>query len=383
MTSRPVVLVIGAPASGATALAEALRERMPDVDVVQEVDVRGVAVAVLTVSAAAQPTGSDHAVLGGVAAAAGGVVGAVTKIDVHRCWRGVRAHLSKRYPDVQWIGTAAAPSLGEPDVRALVDAIRAELEGSVVVRIGRLRACRSALVRGHRSARSRRATALRTGLHRERLTLGRYTRERCAGLRTEFRAIAAEMPRRSSALVEQRLRNAADELLRDVDARIDRRLADFADALGVPELAPTALPTAPHWDGPPAVSRRAERGLTLALGAGFGLGIAVAAGRVMAALAPWLSAAAQVAGALIGLLLTWWLVSTRELLHDRAVVDRWVCDLVGALRGVAEDRVAARLLDAEVHVGAVLEVGAAEESEGLAQRIALIDAELRALRDRS
>jgi hypothetical protein len=375
-----VVVVGGPPMAGVTSLAAALRERLPDVDVVEGTSGQGAAVAVLAVSAVAPPTASDLAVLDTVAGSAGRVLGAVTKVDAHRCWRDVRDQLAERYPGVTWTGTAAAPHLGAPDVAEAVAAVRALLASSPGGgRVGELRSCRSALVRAHRTARAGGAAALRTGLHRERLALGRYTRERIAALRTEYRAVAAELPRRGS--VEQRLRTAADDLLADVYARADRRLADLADALGAPAPNAAPRPIAPDWGGQAVVSRRAERGLTLALGVGFGLGIAVAAGRLAAMLAPGWAVAAQAMGALVGLVLTAWLVATRELLHDRAAADRWVCDVTAALRGCADDVVAGRLLDAEVHFGGFLATRATEETEALNRRIAVIDAELRTLRN--
>jgi hypothetical protein len=322
-----VVLVAGPASAGVTALCGALRERLPEADVVEHA--ADAAVVVLAVSAVAPPTDSDLAALDAAAARAGRVVGAVTKIDAHRRWRAVRAELAATYPDIEWIGAAAAPRLGPPDVDALIAAVP-----------------RTPIRR--RAMRPDRSVALRTGLQRERLDAGRDARERCARLRTEFRAAAAELTRGATPLVVQRLRAAADSVLGDVDARLDERLAVLAKDLGT--SVPTGVsPMAPDWDGPPASSRRAERGLTVALGAGFGLGIAVAAGRLVSALAPWPAAVGQAAGAVVGLLLTAWLVSTRELLHDRAVVDRWVCDIAGTLRIHAEDRIASRLLDAEVH----------------------------------
>lgn len=374
------VVVVGPPMAGVTSLAAALRERLPDVDVVEGAAEHGAAVMVLTVSAVAPPTPSDLAVLDGAAGSAGEVVGAVTKVDAHRGWRDVRDRLTERYPGVRWIGAAAAPHLGEPDVAELVAGVRALLASAPVGgRVGELRSCRSALVRAHRTARAGGGTELRTGLHRERLALGRYNRERTAALRTEFRAVAAELPRRCS--VDQRLRSAADDLLAEVDARTDRRLADLAAALGAPAPPPAPRPIAPAWVRQAVVSRRAERGLTLALGAGFGLGIAVAAGRLVAMLAPGLAVAAQAVGALVGVVLTGWLVAARELLHDRAVADRWVCDVTASLRGCADDVVAGRLLEAEVHFSGFLAARAADESEALNRRIAVIDAELRTLRN--
>jgi hypothetical protein len=322
-----VVLVAGPAGAGVTALCGALRERLPKAVVVEHAD--DAAVVVLAVSAVSPPADSDLAALDGAATRAGRVVGVVTKIDAHRRWRAVRGELATLYPDIEWIGAAAAPRLGPPDVEALVAALP-----------------RTPIRR--RPPRPDRSVALRTGLQRERLDAGRYARERCAGLRTEFRGTAAEMTRGSTPVVAQRVRAAADAVLGDVDARVDERLARLALDLGA--SAPKGVPpVAPEWDGPPASSRRAERGLTVALGAGFGVGIAVAAGRLVTVLAPWPAIVGQSAGAAVGLLLTVWLVSTRELLHDRAVVDRWVCDIAGTLRIHAEDRIASRLLDAEVH----------------------------------
>lgn len=41
------------------------------------------------------------------------------------------------------------------------------------------------------------------------------------------------------------------------------------------------------------------------------------------------------------------MVSTRGLLHDRAVLDRWVAEVMAALRTTLEERVATRVLVAE------------------------------------
>lgn len=377
------VLVVGPRSAGATSLAVALREYLPEADVAERAE-GGAAVVVLAVSAVAPPAASDRAVLDAAIAAGGAVVGTVTKVDAHRCWRDVLAEVSSLYGDIAWFGSSAAPRLGPPDVAAVGTAVRELLEGRGLddARVRRLRSCRAALVRDHRSVRADRSVALRTGVHRERLALGRFVRDRCARLRSEFRTVAAEMPRGSTDVVERRVRDAADTLMRDVDERVSRRLADLAEGFGVGAPEPSPAHALPEWEGPPSVSRRAERGLTLALGAGFGLGIAMAAGRVFTALAPWLTAAGQAVGALVGLLLTAWLVATRELLHDRAVVDRWVGDVVGSLKGCAEDRVAGRLLDAEACFSGALSARAAGESDRIGRRLAVIDDELRGLTDR-
>ena len=59
-----------------------------------------------------------------------------------------------------------------------------------------------------------------------------------------------------------------------------------------------------------------------------------------------------VAGAGVGLML--WVIAARGLLRDRAVLERWVSEVVTALRGTLEERVAARVLAAESVFGSAL-----------------------------
>ena len=90
------------------------------------------------------------------------------------------------------------------------------------------------------------------------------------------------------------------------------------------------------------------------LGAGFGLGVALAVTRLFAGLAPGLTVAGLVVGGLVGLLLTVWVVGIRGLLHDRAVLDRWVTDVTTTLRSAMEERVATRVLAAETALTSAL-----------------------------
>jgi hypothetical protein len=115
----------------------------------------------------------------------------------------------------------------------------------------------------------------------------------------------------------------------------------------------------------------------MVLGAGFGLGVALAVTRLFAGLAPGLTVAVLVAGGLVGLLLTVWVVGIRGLLHDRAVLDRWVTDVTTALRSAGEERVATRVLAAETVLTSELAVRDEAESAAAADRVAEIDAELR------
>lgn len=115
----------------------------------------------------------------------------------------------------------------------------------------------------------------------------------------------------------------------------------------------------------------------LVLGAGFGLGVAVAVSRLLAGAAPRLAVAGLLVGAVVGLLLAVWVVGTRALLHDRAVLDRWVGEITTTLRSAVEQLVATRVLAAETAL--TTELAAREETEAAAaaEKIAAMDAELR------
>ncbi|WP_264058674.1 hypothetical protein [Mycolicibacterium psychrotolerans] len=161
--------------------------------------------------------------------------------------------------------------------------------------------------------------------------------------------------------VEARVRQRCADTLAEVDDQIDARLAELATA-PVPAPADREV-TVP---APPRHARRLETQLMVVLGAGFGFGVALVVARLVARLAGPVAVGGTVAGGLAGLAVTVWVVRARALLHDRAVLERWVVDAVAALRIEVEDRVSARLLAVEtVHAVAV------------DQRLAHIEAELR------
>ena len=78
------------------------------------------------------------------------------------------------------------------------------------------------------------------------------------------------------------------------------------------------------WRGSARIRLGSACVLMLVLGAGFGLGVAVTISRLLAGAAPRLAVTGLAVGAVVGLLLAVWVVSTRGLLHDRAVLDRWI-----------------------------------------------------------
>ena len=113
------------------------------------------------------------------------------------------------------------------------------------------------------------------------------------------------------------------------------------------------------------------------VGAGFGLGVALTLSRLLADLAPGLTVAGAVACAAIGLGLTVWVVGTRGLLRDRALLDRWAGEATARLQSAVEQLVATRVLAAESSLTAALGEQDEVESARVAQQVNAIDAELR------
>jgi hypothetical protein len=113
------------------------------------------------------------------------------------------------------------------------------------------------------------------------------------------------------------------------------------------------------------------------LGAGFGLGVALAASRLFTGLAPGLTVVGAVGGGLLGLLLTVWVVGIRGLLHDRAQLDRWVGRVAAALREDTEALVATRVLAAEVDFTGQAAAADERTAAQTARQLAALDARLR------
>lgn len=414
---RDAVLVTGPRRAGVSAVAAALRARLPDRAVVEELaDGEAPAAVVFVVSAAAALTESDCALLDAAVAHTDAVIGVVAKADLHRHWpqmlqeamRTVAGHAA-RYRAVPWVAVAAAPNLGEPRVDNLVRAVRKQCEDGDAQRrnklrewefqlhtaVGRyqrdaaaagrrarmavLRNQRDAALRQRRSATSERTMALRSRVTEARLQVLRYARSRCSSVRAELHEQAAGSSGHRLLGFEADARGRAEEVLVEVDRGVADRLADVAHQLGLnPAHAsvPAELPElAVHR--PALMPRRLETQLMLMLGAGFGLGVALTLSRLFEHLATGFTAAGAAACAGAGLAVTAWVVRTRGLLHDRAVLDRWVTELIAALRCAVEELVALRVLTAESAWSAALADRNEAEGRRLAHRIAVLDGELR------
>ncbi|MGV0625723.1 hypothetical protein [Mycolicibacter minnesotensis] len=415
------VLVAGPWLAGVSAMASALNDRLPQWRIVEATDLEpgeAPAAVVFVVSAAAALTESDCALLDTVAAHTDLVVGVVSKIDAHRHWRQMReaagatlAGHAARYRDVVWVGAAAAPERGEPRVDELVDEVSEQLGSAHMRRRNRLRAWefrlrtdadrlerdaradagrararllrrqRQEMLRQRRTARSGQAIALRSRIAQARVQLAYFAHKRCASLRGELAEDAAGMTRRRLPEFEAYLRDRVAEVVTEVDQGVTDHLADIAHELGLAGARPPvgAAPALPRIDtGRPALtSRRLETQLMTLLGAGFGLGVALTLSRVFAHLAPGLAAVGAAGCAVVGVAVTVWVVRIRGVLRDRAVLDRWVGEIVATLRPALQELVALRVVAAESVLTAELAACEDRETADLTGRVAALDRELR------
>lgn len=406
---RDVVLVTGPRLAGATGVAAALRDRLPGHTVVESAELcpgEAPVAVVFVVSATAPLTPSDCAVLDGAAAATDLVIGVVAKTDVHRTWRQVlqadRAVLAAhrpRYAGMRWVGAAAAPDIGPPTVDPLIQVVRTGLADPTLTERNRLRAkqsellmlsrrydgigtaalCerRGALLRQRQLDKSRQAIALRGHSQQARLRLSHFVRTRCASVRADLQRDAAATRRRTRAAFVETVRRRVSALVDEADGALTGQLAALGDDLGLSAVEmPPPPPAAPvEAAEPPLRSRRLESRLMTLLGAGFGLGVALTLSRVLVGVAP--GATAAVVCAVVGVGLTAWVVGTRGLLQDRAVLDRWVAEVMTALRTALEEQVAGGMLTAESVFGraaAERDVAAGARVDG---QVADIDRQIR------
>jgi hypothetical protein len=335
MTAR-VVLVVGPPLAGVSEVAAALRDRLVDVVVLEGASDRPPDAVVGVLSAVAPAVRSDWAPVEHAAAGTALVVGAVAKIDAHRGWRDVleadRTSVTgwdaRRIP---WVGVAAAPGLGEPCVGELVELLRDRLADPGLDQRNRLLQANFRV----RSMAVRPAGREVVDMRGARLRLLRVVRDRSAQWRTDLREAAAGVPFGGAADFEARVR-----------AQAERFLADLADEITGATGVDASAGMSPAVDRLPS-ARALEGRLMAVLGAGFGLGIALACSRILGGLAPGLAVPGLLLGATAGLTLMTWVVRVRRLLHDRALLDRWVTEVVSTLRWHGEAMVAERLLLAE------------------------------------
>ncbi|MBV8786263.1 MAG: hypothetical protein JOZ00_06185 [Mycobacterium sp.] len=417
-----VVLVTGPWMAGVTAVATALSERLQQHKFVEstELGVGDVPMAVVfVVSAASHLTESDCALLDAAAEYTDAVVGVVSKIDVHLNWRDIvaanreklAAH-APRYGQVPWVGAAALPDLGEPDIDELVKTISEELGDSALerrnvlrawefqlqtavrefdrdvegagrqARVDALRHERSTALQQRREAKTERTVTLRGQIQQARVQLSYFARNRCSSLRTELQEDAAALARRNMAAFEADTRGRLDDVVAEVRDGADTQLADVAQVMGVSvELPPAQMLPTVEVKAPPLKSRQQETWLMMLLGAGFGLGVALTLSRLLSGVAsrlsPALAVAATVACVVIGLVVTFIVINIRGLLRDRALLDRWAGEVTSSLQSVTEELVATRVLAAESVLTKAVMAQDATENAQVTDQVAVIDNELR------
>jgi hypothetical protein len=417
-----VVLVTGPWLAGVGGVVAALRDWLPQHVFVESADLtagEAPMAVVFVVSAAAALTEADCALLDAATADTDVVIGVVSKIDIHRNWRDVLtadrealATHAPRYRRVSWVGAAAMPERGGPRLDDLIAAVRVQLGDVNVARRNRLRAWESRLqtvadrydrdadsagrrarveaLRAQRSsvlgqrrlAKSERTIALRSQTQQARVQLSYFARNRCASVRSELQEDAASLTRRTLPEFEAYARGRIEKAVAEVDDGATAHMADVAQVLGLLEThtsdsaAPAALPQI-EIPAPPLKSHRLETRLMMLVGAGFGLGVALTLSRVFAELTPGLTVAGVVACVAIGLAVAVWVVGTRGLLRDRAVLDRWAGEATASLRSVVEQLVAIRVLAADSLLSAALGEQDEVESTRVSQQVSVIDTELR------
>lgn len=383
-----VILVVGPPSAGSSAVLSRLRERLPGQRFVPALAAgQAPILVVFVVSAVAPVTRSDCALADQLSRCTAARIGVVAKIDDHRDWRAVLDADRDALGTFTWVGAAAAPRLGPPQVDDLVGAVAAALADAELASANRRRAWqahlgaalareqqriaeareraetlrqrREALVGARRHARAAHAVARRERIARVRLDLTADTRRRCVALHTELTAHAAQADRR-----------ALDVLARRVPEACATAFAELRAGAGP---GPDARDVDLDIPARPVPRRRLETQLMTVLGAGFGLGVAWALTRLVTGVAPQATVAAVLTGLVAGAAITVWVVRARALLHDRAEMQRWIGQATQSLRAAAEIEVAEQVLALE----AALATEPVAEDTGLARRLDDLEAELR------
>jgi hypothetical protein len=414
---REAVLICGPARAGAGSVAVALRRLRPELEVVEPADLaagQAPAAVVFVVSAAAQLTGSDCALLDTAAAHTDVVVAVVTKTDAHRDWRDtlaadrvqLKAHRD-RYRDTPWVGVAAAPPTGSPrleELLGILDALLSSSEWSLRNdlrskefhieseicryrraaevpqrrdRLARLRADRADVMDRRRRDDAQRGVQLRRRLRETGAELSYLVAARTAAARSELQRASAELTRAAVPSFANRVGGRVQELTIEVAHACDRRVAGVAAELGLDEPAPLPvdLPDS-DTDAVPVPAGGLESRLTTLLGAGFGLGFAVTLRRLFDAVPAGPSPLGAALCAVSGVLLAGWIVGIRRLLAQRAAHERWVGEMLGRVRLALDRHIATRISHAERTWTAAEAERAREAAAQTAGLLAAIDTEL-------
>lgn len=396
-----MILVAGPYLAGSSSLVGALRRRLPN-DAVVEAGCGGAPDAVIFVASAITPlVASDCALLDAAAGEADVVIGALSKIDMHRNWRdvlaadaGIAAAHDPRYAGMVWVGVAAAPLQGEPQLDELVAALERGLtpRSRVLARQNRLRHAvvrhekaairraaripvlrrqRSEAVRQRRASTSEQEIGLRRTIQHLRVELSHSVRTRCASARIELADGAAAVGHRGIPAFQRHVVARIEDITTAVTAHVDERLADLGTTgSGEPPPEQVALTR------PALPADHLETRLMMLLGAVLGGGVALTLSRLFADVARAYTVAGAAVGAAVGLTVALWVYGMRRTLRDRAALDRWVTEVVTDARAALEQYVTTRVMQAESALLTELARRHDEDAASAAERLAAIDDEL-------
>ncbi len=191
------------------------------------------------------------------------------------------------------------------------------------------------------------AGTLRVRIQLARLQLSGQARTACAALRDDLSAQAGALSRRGISSFDQQARREVLRVVAALDDAVTDRLAD----LGLP-VEPPGWADLEVAERLPARRRPGlENRLATLVGTGFGAGVSLTVGRIVADLRPDPAPVAAAACGVLGLALTSWTVLARRLVAERAAAERWILELVASLRLVLEERVLTRILAAQYQQG--------------------------------
>jgi hypothetical protein len=207
------------------------------------------------------------------------------------------------------------------------------------------------------AVRAQRADAVRQ-LRVARVQLTGRARATCASMRADLRRDVAGLGRRGVDEFCSGVRRRSARVVAELDAILSRLIddldvpgIDISGIDGAEESCPALETYLPRFG-----RVRADR-VTALLSAGFGLGMALTLGRLLADLAPDWTAAITAASLLAGIGLSGWVIRARGLAAERAALDRWVTEVTAGLRTAMEERVVMQVLAAETAMAAEATAG--------------------------
>lgn len=426
----PRVCVAGTPRSGRTALVEELDALAPGtVDYTAPPTEASVVLMVLEPSAVLGR--AELAVLDAATHSVGHVVFALTKIDAYRDWRRVRerdaallARHRARFARVPLLPVSARLAARAREVGSDRGAVlRLEsgitdlqecLAGALAERPERIRELGARCVAETVIEDTRRmitdtATALRAAAdeiplraERGRLIAGRggYGSDRIAQLRSQVQLAKVDLLHTVGNYVREALtavRTTLDGAGRDdleglpdglnrlsqeitgrTDSAVEVRLRELCTRVGAePVPDPTTSSIALAADPEPR-RRDIEDRMMIVVGASAGVGL----GRLAVApltLVPALDMASIPATLALGGVAAWWLTRARRHLAERAHLRQWSAEALAGVRAQLEQRVLARLLEAEARVSESITAESRAQERAMEEALMRIDEELRRL----